>query len=300
MKAYGETLRRIREQKGLTMKELAEGICSISFLSKFERGESDISLGLLTKVLEKLMISFDEFLYIHNEYKPDKLEEFFKNVSTAYYESSSIHLKKLKRLEMKKWEKYKIPTYRYNILMIEVFEQIIDHKAIDKEIDHEAILLLSDYLFRVEVWGYYEFMLYNATMLFLNTDMVVQLSRTAFEKSTRYKMLPKVNTATATIMMNTISCLIGPVNHFNKRSEFQTEISEFFSYLEKLAIPESHLFERVNLLHLKGAFEIKCGNTETGIKKFQQAIQILTDLGAHGHSKRIQSYMQEILDHLPH
>jgi len=300
MKAYGETLRQIREQKGLTMKELAEGICSISFLSKFERGDSDISLGLLTGILKKLMIGFDEFLYIHNEYKPDKLEQFFIDVNTAYYESNSDHLNKLKRQEMKKWEKFKIPTYHYNVLMIEVLESIVNQKAIDKKIVQEDIHLLSDYLFRVEVWGYYEFMLYNTTMLFLNTDMVVQLSRTAYEKSTRYRMLPKVNTTTATIMMNTISYLIGPVNLFNKRSAFQAEISEFFSYLEKLAIPENHLFERVNLLHLKGAFELKCGNTEKGIQKFQQAIQILTDLGAYGHSKRIQSYMQEILDHLQH
>jgi Rgg/GadR/MutR family transcriptional activator len=298
MKAYGETLRQIREQKGLTMKELAEGICSISFLSKFERGESDISLGLLTGILEKLMISFDEYLYIHNEYKLDKLEQFFKDVNTAYYESNSDHLNKLKRQEMKKWEKLKIPTYYYNVLMIEVLESIVNQKAIDQEIDQEGIHLLSDYLFRIEVWGYYEFMLYNATMLFLNPDTVVQLSRTAYEKSIRYRMLPKVNTTTATIMMNTITKLVGPVNHFNKRLEFPAEISEFFSYLEKLAIPENHLFERVNLLHLQGTYEIKCGNKETGIKKFQQAIQILTDLGSFGHAKRIEDYMQQILEHL--
>ena len=80
MKMYGETLRGIRKQKGLSMQELAEGICSVSFLSKFERGHSDIALGLFTRILEKLMVSIDEFLYIHNDYQIDLLEQFFKDV----------------------------------------------------------------------------------------------------------------------------------------------------------------------------------------------------------------------------
>lgn len=296
MRAYGETLRQIREQKGLTMKELAEGICSISFLSKFERGDSDISLGLLTKIVKKLMIGFDEFFYIHNEYKLDKLEQFFKDVTTAYYESNSLQLKNLKNEEMRKWEKYKIPTYHYNTLMIEVFEKIVDQNAIDKEAGQEDIRLLSDYLFRVEVWGYYEFMLYNATMLFLQPEMVAQLSRTAYEKSNRYRQFKKVNDVIITIIMNTITYLLGPVNHFDKPIKFQAEINEFFSYLEQLALPENHLFERVNLLHLRGAYELKSGNIEGGTNKIHQSIQILNDLGSHGSANRIEQYLQQILE----
>lgn len=297
MKAYGETLRQIREQKGLTMKELAEGICSISFLSKFERGDSDISLGLLTEIAKKLMIGFDEFLYIHNEYNPDKLEQFFKNVNTAYYESNSVQLKNLKNEEMRKWVKYKIPTYHYNMLMIEVFENIVDQNAIDKEASQEDIRLLSNYLFRVEVWGYYEFMLYNATMLFLQPEMVAQLSKTAYEKSNRYHQYKKVNDAIITIIMNTITYLLGPVNDFDKPIKFQAEINEFFSYLEQLALPENHLFERVNLLHLRGAYDIKTGNIESGTNKIQQSIQILIDLGSQGFANRLEQYLQQILEH---
>ncbi len=201
---------------------------------------------------------------------------------------------------MKKWQQLEVKTYYYNVLLIQVYVMIVDNKAIDEDVNMEDIHLLSDYLFSVEVWGYYEFMLYNATLLFLQPTMVVQLSRTAYEKSNRYRNYKKVNDVISTIIMNTITYLLGPVNHFEKKLEFQTEIQEFFSYLETIAIPESHLFERVNALHLNGAYELKAGNKEIGIAKFQQAIQILTDLGSFGHAKRIEHYMKLILDHLQH
>ena len=40
----GALLKKIRLSKNLTLKELASDYLSVSFLSKFERGESDISL----------------------------------------------------------------------------------------------------------------------------------------------------------------------------------------------------------------------------------------------------------------
>lgn len=298
METYGETMRRIRKQKGLTLKELAEGVCSVSFLSKFERGDSDITLGIFTGILNKLMVSSDEFLYIHNEYQPDKLEQFFINVRTAYYEQDSVGLKRLKELEMKKWQQAGVKTYYYNVLLIQVHEKIVDKRAIDEEVNQKDIAILSDYLFHIEVWGYYEFMLYNATMLLLQPELVVQLSRTAYEKSIRYRSYKKANDIIISIMMNTISYLLGPVNRFDKKIEFQTELNEFFTYLESFALPEDHLFERVNLLHLHGAFELKGGNIESGIGKFQQTIRILTELGSVGHANRIEQYLRQILEYI--
>lgn len=297
MKTYGGTLRGIRQQKGLSMQELAEGICSVSFLSKFERGDSDITLGLFTRILEKLMINLDEFLYIHNDFLTDSLEQFFKDVGTAYNERNSVELKLLREREMKKWKQLEVNTYHYNVMLIRIFEMIVNKKEIDEEVNEEDIQRLSDFFFRVEVWGYYEFMLYNATMLFLQPTMVVQLSRIAYEKSERYRQYKKVNDVIITIIMNTITYLLGPVNHFDKKLEYQAEIKEFFSYLKTLAMPESHLFERVHALQLHGAYEIKTGKQDIGIAKIQQAIQILTDLGSVRSAELIEQYLQQILEY---
>lgn len=295
MKTYGETVRQIREQKGLTMKVVADGICSISFLSKFERGDSDITLGLFTKVLDKLMMSFDEFLFVHNEFQLRQLEQFFKEIGRAYKQGDSNTLRKLKEQETKKSKHSGVERYQYHILMLQMYESIIDNKMMNEEVHKSDIQRLADYFFSVEVWGHYEFMLYNATMFFLETEMVLQLSRTAYEKSIRYKEFQQVNEVIGTILMNTITYLLGPVNQFTDEFRFQAELNEFFSFLHTLSIPEHKLFERANLLQLEGAYKFRMGEKELGTTMIQKTIHIYTELGAGGQANRTENYLKQII-----
>lgn len=292
---YGKTLRMIRKQKEITLKELADGICSVSFLSKFERAESDITLGLMTRLLENLMMNFDEFLYIHNDYQPDKLEQFFKTAKTAYLNRDVKKLKQLKRELLQKWEQYGVETYHYNALLIEVYQSIVDKDYINESVKEQDIHLLSEYLFRVEVWGYYELMLYNGTLLLLQPDMVTLLSRTAYEKSARFRNYTRVNDGITSVLYNTIIYLLGPVNRFQEEFLYQREISEFFSYLETIAIPEGNIYERVQLLQLKGAYDIRIGRKEEGSAKIKQTIDLLNDLDSTRLANSIEQYLLLII-----
>lgn len=292
---YGKTLRMIRHQKGITLKQLAEGVCSVSFLSKFERGDSDITLGLMTKLLEKLMMNFDEFLFIHHDYQPDQLEQFFNAARTAYFNRDVNQLKKLKNTALNKWQQYSVETYYFNALLLEIYESIVDSNYKVEGIKEYDISLLSDYLFRVEVWGYYELAIYNGTLLLLEADMVIMLSRTAYEKSARFKDYRRVNEAITSVLFNTIIFLLGPVNRFQEAFTYQKEFMEFISYLEKIALPESNLIERKHLLELKGAYEIRIGNKEQGIAKIRKAIQFLNDLDATKLANNIEHYLLQII-----
>ncbi|MGP4066213.1 Rgg family transcriptional regulator [Oceanobacillus sp. M65] len=281
----------IRKQKGITLKRLADGVCSVSFLSKFERGDSDITLGLMTKILEKLMMNFDEFLYIHHDFQPDKLEHFFKSASNAYLNRDLNQLRQLKSEQLKKGKQYGVETYYFNALLIEVYESIVGNQYISEEVQKNNIRLLADYLFRVEVWGYYELMLYNGTLLLLEPDMVITLSRTAYEKSTRFKGYLKIHDAITAVLFNTIIYLLGSVNRFHEAFTYQKEFNEFMSYLEEVAIPESNLVDRVHLLQLKGAYEIRTGNKEEGIIKMEKAIHLLKELDSTKLANNIEEYL---------
>ena len=292
---YGKTLRMVRQQKGITLKELADNICSVSFLSKFERGDSDITLSLMSKLLEKLMMNFDEFLYIHNDYQPDQLEQFFKTVGTAFLSRDVNQLKNLKEKELKKWKQYSVETYHYNALLLEIYESIVDPTYTDEGLKQYNIQLLADYLFRVEVWGYYELKLYSATLLLLEPGMVVMLSRTAYEKSARFKDFKKVNDSITAVLFNTIIFLLGSVNRFHEEFTYQKEFMEFISYLEQIAIPESNLMERTYLIELKGAYEIRVGNKDEGVAKMKKVIRILNDLNSTKLANGIEQYLLQIM-----
>ena len=292
---YGKTLRMIRQQKGITLKQLADNICSVSFLSKFERGDSDITLGLMTKLLEKLMVNFDEFLFIHNDYQPDQLDQFFKTAGTALLSRDVDQLKQLKGTALKKWKQYSVETYHYNALMLEIYESIVDPTYTVEGLKEYNIQLLSDYLFRVEVWGYYELTLYSGTLLLLEPDMVIMLSRTAYEKSARFKDYKKVNESITAVLFNTIIYLLGSVNRFHEEFTYQKEFIEFISYLEKIALPEKNLMDRIHLIELKGAYDIRVGDKEDGIAKMKKAIQILNDLNSTKLANKMEQYLLQII-----
>lgn len=114
------------------LEATSRGVCSVSFLSKFERGDSDITLGLMTKLLEKLMMNFDEFLFIHHDYQPDQLEQFFNAARTAYFNRDVHQLKQLKNTALNKWRQYGVETYHFNALLLAIYESIVDSKYIDE------------------------------------------------------------------------------------------------------------------------------------------------------------------------
>lgn len=293
---YGATLRTIRKRKGITLQTLASGVCSVSFLSKFERGESDISLDLMTRLLENLMMPFEEFLYIHNEYSLDAVQQFFKHAYALYLNRDIAGLRKLKKEQVEKWQAYEIVTYQNNALLLEVYESIVGKQAQSDEIQKSNVQALSDYLFDVEEWGYYELSLYNGTMLLLESDMVITLSRTAYAKSARFKEYEKLRELVTSLLFNTVIYLLGPVNRFEEPFLYIRETQEFFAYLEEVAIPEQHLLEKVHLMQLKGIYQMRIGNKDEGMAKVEMAIRLLQDMGAPKLAANMELYLEQILE----
>lgn len=191
MKKYGETIRKIREQKGFTMQQLAEDIVSVSFLSKFERGESDISFENIIRLLGKLSLTFEEFFFLHDNLNLDQLDYFFDKAEDAYVNRDLEQLKNLRKIASDKWEREGLKTYRCTAIVLDVYESIINKEHI--ACDNERLNFLSSYLFEVEIWGYFELRLYNSTILLMPLEMVISFSKLAFEKSARFRNLKKID-----------------------------------------------------------------------------------------------------------
>lgn len=67
---YGPTIKKIRTQRGLTLQAVYKDVCSKTNSIKFEKGERNLSIDKFLIVLDTLMIDMEEFLWIHNMYKP--------------------------------------------------------------------------------------------------------------------------------------------------------------------------------------------------------------------------------------
>ena len=77
-KLIGENLRKYRLLKGLTQDELAEGICSVSQLSKVENGKTYLKRDLLKQMAHRLGVSIERV-----ESQDAMLEELSEQLQTA-------------------------------------------------------------------------------------------------------------------------------------------------------------------------------------------------------------------------
>ena len=64
---FGEVIRNIRRQKGMTQEEVAEGICSVSSLSKMENGSQNPSSQKFQQIMERLGESGYSYARFFNE-----------------------------------------------------------------------------------------------------------------------------------------------------------------------------------------------------------------------------------------
>lgn len=63
LSAIGETLRAERTERGLTLRQVAEGAhVSVSYLAEIERGEKDPSSKVLENIADGLGVSLSELL----------------------------------------------------------------------------------------------------------------------------------------------------------------------------------------------------------------------------------------------
>lgn len=65
MTKLGATVRQIRQNKGLTLAAVADSQITESFLSKFERGVTDISVTKFLHLLDRILTTPEEFFYLH-------------------------------------------------------------------------------------------------------------------------------------------------------------------------------------------------------------------------------------------
>lgn len=286
MKNYGETFRTIREQKGYTMKQVSQGIVSISFLSKFELGVSDISITSFIRLLQRVTVTFEEFQFLNQNNQVDLLELFFQEAGNAYMNRDLPQINRLKKQELDKWQETNLEPFRCNAIMLNVYEGII--RNTEFIVAKEDLEFLYNYLFKVEVWGSYELHLYSSTILLMNPDMVITLSETVYKKSEPMKQYPKLHKAIISIMLNTLIYLTGGES---PKFLYEQECKQFLLYIEEIGISEHDLLARNDLITMRGLVEIRRGKRGKGIELIKDSIETLKKLGALKLAKEKEEYL---------
>ena len=259
----GITLRKVRKGKQISLCSVADEHLSKSQISRFERGESEISCIRLINILDKLHITLDEFLVLHNE-DYTNTELFANLVQYIRKQYSSQNFKNIAAL-LSDSSHYTLNSFEKT--MIKSILHTMDSSIIPS---NKELLQLTDYLFKVEKWGYYEITLLGNCVRTINYNSYFLLTKEMLNNYI-YSSLNKTNKRIVTQLA--INCLILSVD----KEEF-SNCTCLINEIKALLDNELNFYEQTVFLYATGYFEFK-RHSDSGIEKMKQAIQVLDILG---------------------
>ncbi|MCA5012993.1 MULTISPECIES: helix-turn-helix domain-containing protein [unclassified Enterococcus] len=129
-KSDGEVLKQLRTYRKLTQLECCQGIISRHTYSKIERNQTGIQVQILVELLERLHVSYDDFLFLK---MGGQTPEFYRKKCAEYTRENLLHdypqklydtLEKKKEQSIKHFHDYLFCKKRMNELDVEKIERI--------------------------------------------------------------------------------------------------------------------------------------------------------------------------------
>ena len=281
MENFGATFRKLRTYKGMTLKYVTQGITSVSLLSKFERNECELTFPNFIKLLQRINVTVDEFMYVHNQYKRDNFREFVSLLRKNYTQGNVDAIKSLLNLEMQK--PYDLIDSRLNITMIKSILADLTGESVEEE----NIEYLTNYLWTVDYWHEYELTLYGNTLHMLPVESVILLSKEIFNKGHLYTRLLNYRRDMYGVIFNTIGICI-------EKRRFD-DAQYFLTMINNSKPSEQFIFEKMLCKFWQGLLFISVGKEEEGINicnEFLSFLQMTDSLGSHSLH---ENYMNDII-----
>ena len=287
MEKLGYLIKSLRECKGLTQKELSNGIMSISQLSKYERGETDTTDKNFFRLLKRMNISFSEFEVLYRK-EVDTYQNFLDKFRSVIVKKEVSLLNELYMEELELENETGNYCHYHNQLLIKFHI----NKLLNIENDKRDIKKIVDYLYSVEDWGRYELMIFGNFSIFFSSERINEFVSRIDKKSYLFSNSKSFLEQIGRIMLNVI------------RKDLEEEqyrlASILIDKLEKMLKDTPLFYERLKVNYYKGILMIKNGNVNLGKAKVEQVIDFLIFIGeverAHDYKKYAKMFLPTIYD----
>ena len=95
MQKFGEIFKKFRESRGIRLKDVAKAGISTSQLSRFEKGQTDLTITKFMLILDEINMPIDEFMYAVHDFHRDDLNELLSKIRLFVSTHDIDGLKKL-------------------------------------------------------------------------------------------------------------------------------------------------------------------------------------------------------------
>lgn len=269
MRDLGAVFREFREAGNFSLKEVAGDICSTSQLSRFELGESDLSVTKFLALLEQIHVPVASFLDKARDFRHEERIKLMSKLNQLYYANDVVGFKKLQAEERAKAAKSSNPLYyELNVILL---QGLICQRNPQYSMDQADLDKVADYLFQVEDWTMYELILFGNLYSFFDVDYVYRMGKEVLEREAFYAIINKHRKLVLIIALN---CYL----HCLESKAFA--YADFFeTYTVKILGKDIKLYERTIFLYVRGFSRYQRGDKQAGMEQMQDAMGIFSRVG---------------------
>ena len=267
MQNLGEVFKELRKSRNVSLQEATGGEFTYSMLSKFERGEADLSSMKLITALDNIHSDLNEFMYLVRGFSQKQVLAFQENLWELYDREGIDSLQSLYEETTQKYRSSGEKSYLLQMIRIKSLLVFFDSeiRATDEE-----LTFLYDYFFTIDVWGNYELELFSTISTLFPLPLYFKYSREMLQKTDLLGSLPSNKVGIDTILIN------GLFKAIEEKDKLKADY--FIFQIEKRELPESEAYLKIIYMIAKGYYDTIFNVKNKGLKKIQRGITILQDL----------------------
>ena len=267
MQNLGEVFKELRKSRNVSLQEATGGEFTYSMLSKFERGEADLSSMKLITALDNIHSDLNEFMYLVRGFSQKKVLAFQENLWDLYDREG---IDSLHSLYEETTQKYRLSGEKsYLLQMIRIKSLLVFFDSEIRATDEE-LTFLYDYFFTIDIWGNYELELFSTISTLFPLPLYFKYSREMLQKTDLLGSLPSNKVGIDTILIN------GLFKAIEEKDKLKADY--FIFQIEKRDLPESQAYLKIIYMIAKGYYDTIFNVKNKGLEKIQRGIAILQDL----------------------
>lgn len=267
MQNLGEVFKELRKSRNVSLQEATGGEFTYSMLSKFERGEAELSSMKLITALDNIHSDLNEFMYLVRGFSQKKVLAFQENLWDLYDREGIDSLHSLYEETTQKYRSSGETSYLLQMIRIKSLLVFFDSeiRATDEE-----LTFLYDYFFTIDIWGNYELELFSTISTLFPLPLYFKYSREMLQKTDLLGSLPSNKVGIDTILIN------GLFKAIEEKDKLKADY--FIFQIDKRELPESQAYLKIIYMIAKGYYDTIFKVENKGLEKIQRGITILQDL----------------------
>ncbi|EAC2247093.1 helix-turn-helix domain-containing protein [Listeria welshimeri] len=279
MKTTGMTIKEIRVSKNIKQEEIYKDLISRNVLWQIENDKIRTNYEVLKEILNRLNISFDEFLYIQNNFESTPLQQLENRYNSIY---TSIEIDVLINLQ-KDIDAY-LEYHSSHPLLIDLKKCLNAIIAIEKEDNFaKATAIVSpiwDRISKQNDWYWEDIQIMSHIFYMFEQETALNICKELFNKLNNYRNFKNADRLEISTLLNISTMLLD-----------KGKLNESEQYINKcivLAEENKYFIQWAYALGTKGILKTMTNNKNEGQKLLNQSINILETINQHNLSKAIQ------------